>query len=158
MNIISPRIPFGANVGVDSVDTSPSLIILRNKIDQGEPCAGVLEIWAESFGWCDQSITKITSPIHSGGLTVKPSLALSDVQFVSTMTLKALEKTYSRGVSSSTSESHSSSPRSLRVIFARCNSIFSLELPDNITRLKTVHSHLVTAYKTWHFPQCSRWG
>jgi hypothetical protein len=41
-----------------------------------------------------------TSPPHSGGLTIMPSVTLSDAPFVSTMTLKALDNAHSLAASS----------------------------------------------------------
>jgi hypothetical protein len=79
--------------GDDSVTSIPPLAFWgRKKLAEVELCEGLIEIWKSSFSNCDNSITKITYPTHySGGLTTKPSRALFDVLFVSTMTWKALD-------------------------------------------------------------------
>ena len=50
-----------------------------------------------------------TYPTHSGGLMIMPSFILSELLFVFTMILKALESTHSLPAYSPTSESHLSS-------------------------------------------------
>jgi hypothetical protein len=55
-------------------------------------------------------LQSLTSPPHSGGLEIVPSIALFDVLFVSTMALKVSEEAHFLTVSSPTLESHPSSP------------------------------------------------
>ena len=55
-------------------------------------------------------LQKSIYPPHSGGLKIEPSHILSDIPFVSTMTLKALENTHSHHASLPILESQPSSP------------------------------------------------
>ena len=77
--------PGGVDVPQDVVrvriDSSVNLIshrafLKRNKLTEVELSEGLVEIGRGSFAGCDRSITRLTSPPHSGELAMVPSINL----------------------------------------------------------------------------------
>jgi hypothetical protein len=82
----------------------------RNKLTEVELCEGLVEIGERSFEYCDHSIKKIIIPTSLRRINDSAFLlSLSDVLFVSSMALKALEMAHSISASSPILESHPSS-------------------------------------------------
>ena len=81
----------------------------RKKLAEVELSDGLVEIGEKSFWFCQHSIMKINIPGSPGGLTILLSIALFELMFVFTMTLKALETTHSVSAHSPILESRPSS-------------------------------------------------